>query len=93
MIITERGVSSVDVAGYPVFTPFQFHRDDRVGNGTLALSHVSLGDRTVFVNPYYPLNMNDDEIAMTMMIESFDKGNDPCPFREGVMDARIGKLL
>lgn len=93
MIITERGVSTVDGSGYPVFTPFQFHRDDRVGNGTLALSHVSLGDRTVFVNPYYPLNMNDDEIAMTMMIESFDKGNDLYPFREGVMDARIGKLL
>ena len=92
-IITESGVNSVDDRGYPVSIPFVFHRDASKGNGALTLSHVTLGGRTLFVNPYYPLAMNDDEIAMTMMLERYGKGEDPYPFREGVADARLGKLL
>ena len=92
-IITERGLSTVDDSGYPVFIPFVFHRDSSTGNGSLALSHVTLGDKTVFINPYYPENLNDDEIAMAWMLDRFGKGDVLYPFREGVADARLGKLL
>ena len=92
-VLTERGLSAVDECGYPVFLPFVFHRDSSTGNGSLTLSHVTLGERTLFVNPYYPLNLNDDEIAIARMLELYGKGEDPYPFREGVADARLGRLL
>ena len=92
-ILTERGLSAVDECGYPVFIPFVFHRDSSTGNGSLTLSHGTLGERTVFVNPYDPLEMNDDEIAMARMLELYDMGEDVYPFREGVADARLGRLL
>ena len=92
-VITEKGVSGIDREGYPYSMPFIFHRDSSIGSGSLALSHVTLGERTVFVNPYYPLAMNDDEIAMAMMLEQYGEGHNPYPFCEGVMDARLGKLL
>lgn len=92
-VITENGVNGIDRDGYPYSMPFIFHRDSSVGSGSLALSHVTLGSRTVFVNPYYPLAMNDDEIAMAMMLEQYDKGHNPYPFCEGIMDARLGRLL
>ena len=41
----------------------------------------------------YPLEMNDDEIAMARMLELYDMGEDVYPFREGVADARLGRLL
>ena len=56
-VITEKGVSGIDREGYPYSLPFIFHRDSSIGSGSLALSHVTLGLRTVFVNPYYPLAM------------------------------------
>ena len=40
-----------------------------------------------------PREMNDDEIAMAMMIERYGKGGNPYPFREGAMDADLGRLL
>ena len=92
-VITEKGVSGIDREGYPYSLPFIFHRDSSTGNGSLTLSHVTLGERTVFVNPYYPLEMNDDEIAMARMLELYDMGEDVYPFREGVADARLGRLL
>ena len=92
-VITENGVNGIDRDGYPYSMPFIFHRDSSVGSGSLALSHVTLGSRTVFVNPYYPLAMNDDEIAMAMMLEQYDGGRNPYPFCEGIMDARLGRLL
>lgn len=92
-VITENGVNGIDRDGYPYSMPFIFHRDSSVGSGSLTLSHVTLGSRTVFVNPYYPLAMNDDEIAMAMMLEQYDKGHNPYPFCEGIMDARLGRLL
>ena len=92
-VITEKGLSTVDPSGYPVFIPFVFHRDTVTGNGSLALSHVTLGDKTVFENPYYPKMLNDDEIAIARMLELWGKGEDIYPFREGVADARLGRLL
>ena len=92
-VITENGVNGIDRDGYPYSMPFIFHRDSSVGSGSLTLSHVTLGSRTVFVNPYYPLAMNDDEIAMAMMLEQYDGGRNPYPFCEGIMDARLGRLL
>ena len=86
-------MNGIDRDGYPYSMPFIFHRDSSVGSGSLALSHVTLGSRTVFVNPYYPLAMNDDEIAMAMMLEQYDGGRNPYPFCEGIMDARLGRLL
>ena len=92
-VMNEGGVSIIDGEGYPVYLPFVFHRDTATGNGRLALTHVTLGERTLFVNPYYPSDMNDDEIAIAHMLERFGKGEDIYPFSEGITDARIGKLL
>ena len=92
-IMMEDGINGIDSAGYPFFLPFVFHRDSSTGNGSLTLSHVTLGERTLFVNPYYPLDMNDDEIAMARMLELYGKGEDIYPFSEGVADARLGRLL
>ena len=88
-LITEEGVRCLDRNNLPVFMPFVFHRDDVFGNATLALSHVSLGDRTVFINPFYPENMNDDEIALATMLKT---GCAPS-LKEGILDARLGRLL
>lgn len=88
-LITEEGVRFLDRNNLPVFMPFVFHRDDVFGNATLALSHVTLGDRTVFINPFYPENMNDDEIALATMLKT---GRAPS-LREGILDARLGRLL
>ena len=92
-VMNEAGVSIVDGCGYPASMPFIFHRDVSVGNGSLALTHVTLGERTLFVNPYYPADLNDDEIAIARMLELYGKGKDIYPFREGVADARLGRLL
>ena len=92
-VITEKGLCTVDGSGYPLSVPFVFHRDVSMGNGSLTLTHVTLGERTVFVNPYYPICLNDDEIGMARMLELFGKGEDVYSFREGVADARLGKLL
>ncbi len=92
-ILTETGIVGVDGNGYPYSSQFVFHRDEEKGNGALSLSHVSLGDRTVFINPYYPVEMNDDEVAIAFMLERYSKGENLYPFKEGVADARLGKLL
>ena len=73
--------------------PFIFHRDVSVGNGSLALTHVTLGERTLFVNPYYPADLNDDEIAIAEILRRMDSGEDCPTILSGIEDARTGRLL
>lgn len=92
-IITQEGVSLVNGTQWPCHIPFVFHRDSVTGNGSLTLSHVTLGDRTVFENPFYPANLNDDEIAISIILQAMASGA-ACPsVRDGVLDARLGRLL
>lgn len=92
-IITQEGVSLVNGTQWPCHIPFVFHRDSVTGNGSLTLSHVTLGDRTVFENPFYPANLNDDEIAISIILQAMASGA-ACPsVRDGVLDARLGHLL
>ena len=92
-IITERGVSTVDDKGYPVFMPFVFHRDVSVGNGPMTLTHVTLGAKTIFENPFYPMNLSDDEIGIAILLDHVVKGSGYPTMRDGILDARLGKML
>lgn len=92
-IINEREVRCLGPDGYPCILPFAFHRDWTTGNGSLTLSHATLGERTVFVNPFYPAELNDDEIAIADIIRRIDAGEDYPEIISGVEDARLGRLL
>ena len=92
-IITEQGVNTVDDNNYPVFLPFVFHRDISVGNGSMTLTHVSLGERTVFINPFYPENLNDDEIGIALLLKNIEEGLQYPTVRDGILDAKLGKML
>lgn len=92
-IITEQGVNTVDDNNFPVFLPFVFHRDISVGNGSMTLTHVSLGERTVFINPFYPENLNDDEIGIALLLKNIEEGLQYPSVRDGILDAKLGKML
>ena len=92
-IITQEGLNAVGDDGYPYSVPFVFHRDCSTGNGSLTLSHVTLGPRTVFVNPFYPLPFSDDEIAIAEIIRRMDSGEEYPTIASAIMDARLGRLL
>ena len=92
-VITEREVRTVGDDGRPVVLPFIFHRDWTTGNGSLTLSHVTLGSRTLFSNPFYPASLNDDEIAIAEILRRMDSGEDCPTILSGIEDARTGRLL
>lgn len=92
-VMTESEVRIVDSDGYPLTLPFVFHRDTYTGNGSMTLSHATLGERTVFTNPFYPLNLNDDEIGIALLLKSIEEGGCYPSIREGIEDARLGRLL
>ncbi len=92
-IINDREARYAGCEGYPVIMPFGFHRDWTTGNGSLTLSHVTLGDRTIFVNHFYPASLNDDEIAIAEIIRRIDKGEEYPSILSGIEDARVGRLL
>ena len=91
--ITEKGVMMTDGNHWPLFLPFQFHTQRRFGNESLALTHVTVGAETTFVNTYGEANLSNDEIAIARIIELLMLGKDPYPIREAVRDARLGNLL
>ena len=92
-VITENGVSITGEGGYPCFIPFVFHRDSAMGNIGMTLSHVTLGERTVFRNRFYPAPLNDDEIAIAEIISRMRDG-ESCPtLSDGIGDARLGSML
>lgn len=92
-VITEEGIRCVNSEGDAVFLPFIFHRGHAAGNTTLTLSHVSAGERTVFTNPFYPAGLNDDEIGIALILSSYSQKRDCPTIRDGVLDARLGRLL
>lgn len=92
-VITEKGVSYANKWGQIVSLDFVFHRDIDKINITSSLSHVSLGDRIVYENEFYPASLNDDEIAIAKMLSLCAKGENPYPIKEGIEDARLGHLL
>ncbi len=92
-VITERGVTYIDADGYPLSLPFVFHRDEGKTGQQPSLSHVTLGERTVFRNRFYPLPLSDDEIAIASMIEEYISGVPSYTIRKAVDDARVGKLF
>ncbi len=92
-VVTEQGISFCTSDGLAHSMPFVFYRDSSLGNGSLTLSHVTLGERTVFRNPFYPAMMNDDEIAIAMLLKRIEDGMDYPSINSGIMDARLGRLL
>ncbi len=92
-VVDEKGVRFVNAEGYPATLPFVFHRDYVMGNAGMTLSHVTLGSETVFVNPFYPAQFNDDEIAIATILNNLDEGKDCPTIASGIQDARLGRLL
>ncbi len=90
-VITESGLVKVNGSGYPVTLPFVFHSDDyHAFRGT---SHVSMGDRVLWANPFYGSELPDDHAAIADMLRRFSAGEDVYTMAEGVQDARLGRLL
>lgn len=89
--ITEAGVTMLDEHRYPMTLPFQFHTQRRFGNESLALTHVTVGNQTTFINTYGETNLDNDEIAIARMMELLMLGKDPYPIQEAIRDARLGK--
>lgn len=92
-IINEREVRIVGDDGFVHIIPFVFHRDWVTGNGSLTLSHATLGGRTVFVNPFYSAPLNDDEIGIAEILRRIEQGEQYPTISSGIEDAKLGKLL
>ena len=92
-VITEKGIVYIGPEGYPVELPFIFHKDDVKNNQELSISHVTAGGEVVFVNQFYPSAFNYDEIAIATMLKEFAEGKLNYTIKDGVEDARIGKLF
>ena len=92
-ILTFDGLKVTDEDGYPLFLPFSFHRDISTWNGSMTLSHINLSGKRVYTNPFYPVNLNDDEIGIATIIQNIDSGLPYRSIREGIEDARLGKFL
>ncbi len=92
-VVTERGVTYIDGDGYPVSLSFLFHREEGKTGQQPSLSHVTLGERTVFRNHFYPLPLSDDEIAIALMLEEYAGGSLEYTIRKAVADSRVGKLF
>lgn len=90
-VITENGITYIGDEGYPIAEDFVFHREESKLNQTPTLSHVTLGSRVVYKNPFYPAPFCDDEIALSMMLREFSDGRLTSSIRDGIEDARIGK--
>ena len=89
--ITERGVTALDDDGSPVWMPFVFHRDDY--HSFRGTSYVSLGGKVVWRNRFAGKGLTDDEIGIAELIYRFSVLNEPYTIREGILDARLGRLL
>ncbi len=92
-VITERGVSYVKDNGYVATLPFIFHRGSDKINEPMTLSHVTLGERETFINPFYPALLNDDEIAIAAMLNEIKERRNTYSIKDAVEDAKLGKLL
>lgn len=92
-VITESGLSYVKDNGYVATLPFVFHRGSDKINEPMTLSHVTLGDRTAFINPFYPALLNDDEIAIAAMLKEIKDQGNTYSIKDAIDDARLGKLL
>lgn len=92
-LINERGVYFTDDRGYTVHEEFNIFRDSTELNQSLSLSHITLGDRVVFENLFYGVNLNDDEIAIATMLSLYGEGKLAYTIRDGILDARLGALL
>ena len=92
-IDNEKGVRYVREDGETIVMPFVFHRDTEFFASNMTLSHITLGSEVVFSNPFYPAPLSDDEIAVALLLQAFDKGCLEYSIQDGVLDARIGRLL
>lgn len=92
-VVTEKGVTFVDNDGYPVNMDFVFHRDGGKSSRYPTLSHVTLGDTTIFTNDFYPAVLSDDEIAIAEMLEEYREGRLLYSISQAAADAAVGKLF
>lgn len=91
--ITEKGVRYVNEEGRYIELPFIFHRDSENLNLGPTLSHVTLGEKVIYENEFYPSALSDDEIAIAKMLKLFSEGRLGYRTNDGIKDARLGRLL
>jgi predicted dehydrogenase len=63
-----------------------------------ATDHISLGDTILFRNPHVELRLNDEEIAISAMMEAMaawcrDDGPPPYPLADGCQDHLVGLAI
>lgn len=92
-VVTLDGLKRVNAEGYPVFIPFLVHRDTSTWNSNMTISHITLGSDNIYTNPFYPLNLNDDEIGIATIIKNIEEGKEYRKIKDGIADAVLGKLL
>ena len=91
--INEKGITYVNDEGILIKEDFVFHRDSEKINQRLYLSHVTLGSEVLYLNPFRGADLDDDEIALSLMLDAFARGENPYPIDEAIKDARLGRLL
>lgn len=89
--ITESGVVYSGEDGYPIRSPFVFYREEGKINHTPTLSHVTLGDKVIYKNPFYNAPFSDDEIAISSVLREFGNGTLSYTIKDGAKDAEIGR--
>lgn len=89
--INEREVVHLSEDGYPVREEFVFYREESKINHTPTLSHVTLGGKVVYTNPFYNAPFSDDEIAIASMLREFSNSSLSYTIKDGVEDAGIGR--
>ena len=92
-VVTIDGVRLVNNEGYPSYIPFVVHRDTSTWNSNMTVSHITLGLDNVYANPFYPVNLNDDEIGIATIINNIEQGKAYRSIKDGIDDAVLGKLL
>ena len=92
-VVTLDGLKRVNAEGYPFFIPFLVHRDTSTWNSNMTISHITLGSDNIYTNPFYPLNLNDDEIGIATIIKNIEEGKEYRKIKDGIADAVLGKLL
>ena len=92
-ILTLDGLRVVNSMGFHDYIPFVIHRDSVTWNSNMTISHITLGGKNVYVNPFYPVNLNDDEIGIATIIKNIVEKKSYRTIKDGVDDATLGSML
>lgn len=90
-VITEKGIITVNDDGKHIELPFVFHRDDY--HDFRGIDYVTAGEHMVWKNRFPGRGLTDDEVGIAELLYLFSEHSEGYPIREGILDARLGKML